>query len=105
MAYHFNNRIEIIEKQHDFSSPEPDAPRVNVTIAKPYADIKTLRGSEYMTMIGDVVKQPIRFIIRYRDGIKTHHIVKYNGKEYKIESLANDDGKNHTITIFASSLG
>lgn len=105
MAYHFNNRIEIIDFRDDPNAFFPDDPKIKVTIAKPWADIKTLRGDEFVTSSGLVAnKNPIRFIIRYREGIKNHHKVKYQGKEYNIESIANDNGMNRTLTIFATTV-
>ncbi|MDK1673734.1 MULTISPECIES: head-tail adaptor protein [Staphylococcus] len=52
------------------------------TVAKPWSDIKTLRGDEFVTLSGLVAnKNPIRFIVRYREGIKHHFKVKYQDKE------------------------
>lgn len=105
MAYHFNNRIEIKGYKQDPNAFFPDDPMIPYTVAKPWADIKTLKGDEFITSIGlEANKQPIRFIIRYRKGIEHHHKVKYQGKEYDIESIANDNGMNHTLTLFATSV-
>lgn len=103
MAYHFNTRIEITQKVMG-NSPYPDDFDIE-TIAKPWADIKTIRGTESEVWKLTVNEEPIRFIIRYREGINTKQQVNYNGKEYNIQSVANDDGKNQTLTIFAVHKG
>lgn len=101
MAYHFNNRIEILGVESVIND-EGGVDEEEVTIFKPWADIKTMRASEFEAMGFSVTKVPIRFIIRYRKGIELDHKIKYNGDMYKIESIENDDGKNYTLTIFAN---
>ena len=101
MAYHFNNRISIIGITEEIND-EGGFEEVEAEIAKPWADIKTMRASEFEAMGFTVTNVPIRFIIRYRKGIELDHKIKYNGDLYKIESIENDDGKNHTLTIFAN---
>ena len=101
MAYHFNNRISIIGITEEIND-EGGFEEIEAEIAKPWADIKTMRASEFEAMGFSVTNVPIRFIIRYRKGIELDHKIKYNGDMYKIESIENDDGKNYTLTIFAN---
>lgn len=101
MAYHFNNRIEITDTVSGMND-ESGFSEVEKTIAKPWADIKTMRNTEFESMGFDVTEEPIRFIIRYRKGINVKQKVKYNGNLYNIKSVTNDDGKNYTLTIFAT---
>ncbi|WP_058625855.1 phage head closure protein [Staphylococcus xylosus] len=98
MAYHFNNRIKIYKEES--SGPYPDDFE-EVEIAKPWADIKTMKGSEYLLANVTASEEPIRFIIRYREGIDTTQRIKWKNKEYNIQSVANDNGANQTLTIFA----
>lgn len=100
MAYHFNTRIKIIKEVS--TGPYPNDKEEKV-IARPWADIKTMKGSEYN--IGNVTasEEPTRFIIRYREGIETKQRIKWGEKDYSIESVTNDDGKNQTITIFGKA--
>lgn len=99
MAYHFNTRIEIYKEVS--SGPYPGMGGKEV-IARPWADIKTLKGSEYV--VGNITasEEPVRFIIRYRDGIDTTLKIKWKDKEYNIDSVANDNGLNQTLTLFAT---
>lgn len=101
MAYHFNNRIEVIEVKEDDFMPGVTEKKV---IAKPWADVKTMKGKEFNESGGTINEAPIRFIIRYRKGIHAAQLVKYNGIEYNIKSVANDNGQNHTLTLFATSI-
>lgn len=101
MAYHFNNRIEILGIGIELDD-EGGFSEIEKTIAKPWADIKTMRAKEFEAMGFDATKTPIRFIIRYRKGLELDHKIKYAGDVYEIESIANDDGKNQTLTIFAN---
>lgn len=107
MAYHFNNRIEIIREEQapeDDFFPSGNSEKIEKVIANPWCEVKTMKGNEFVgagTVINEV---PIRFIIRYRQGIDTAQLVKYKGRKYNIKSIANDDGKNETITIFATMI-
>lgn len=99
MAYHFNNRIKIVKEVS--TGPYPDDKEEKV-ISSPWADIKTMKGSEYLLNNVTASEEPTRFIIRYRQGIDTTQRIKWNGKNYNIESVANDNGMNQTLTIFAT---
>ena len=70
---------------------------------KAWAAIKTMKGYEYFAAAQSNVVGVVRFIIRYTPGIQSNHEVKYNDKRYKIESIANDDEENKTITIIAKT--
>ncbi|WP_285325319.1 phage head closure protein [Staphylococcus equorum] len=100
MAYHFNTRIEVYKEVSAGPYPGMDDKEV---IARPWADIKTMKGSEYN--IGGITasEEPTRFIIRYREGIETNQRIKWGNKDYNIHSVTNDDGRNQTLTIFAKA--
>ncbi|MFB4472715.1 phage head closure protein [Oceanobacillus caeni] len=100
MALHFKHRIEIMELKPN-AGPEPG--EAEVLFSKAWADIKTMKGSEYnnAVMAGNVGKS--RFIIRYMKGIRASMKIKYNGLTYDIESITNDDENNHTITMIAKA--
>ncbi|NHM77908.1 phage head closure protein [Staphylococcus sp. 11511212] len=100
MAYRFNNRIEIVERVS--SGPMPNNFKENV-IAKPWADIKTIRGNEYLSSGLTASEIPVRFIIRYREGITSKQRIKWKNLDFNIESVQNDDGKNETLTIFGKA--
>ena len=73
------------------------------SIAKPWADIKSMQGKEFSGAGTILNETPIRFMIRYREGIKKKNNVKYQNKIYNIKSVTNDNGRNETLTIFAVS--
>ncbi|WP_447557235.1 phage head closure protein [Staphylococcus haemolyticus] len=99
MAYHFNNRIEILEVK---SNDGPEAfGSIKVVIATPWADVRTMKGNEFQQWRLTANKENVRFIIRYRKGINPRQYVRYNGKDYNIVSVTNDNGMNQTLTIFA----
>lgn len=100
MAYHFNNRIKIFQRVS--SGPMPNQFEEK-TIAKPWADIKTIRGNEYLGSGLTVSEIPVRFIIRYREGITAQQRIKWNNLDFDIESVQNDDGLNRTLTIYAKA--
>ncbi|MDK9854340.1 phage head closure protein [Staphylococcus equorum] len=101
MAYHFNNRIKVYKEVVD-QSPIPGASGEEI-IGRPWADIKTLKGSEYNYEGVIASEQPTRFIIRYREGIDTTQRIKWGNRDYNIHSVTNDDGRNQTLTIFAKA--
>lgn len=101
MAYHFNNKIKILEKRE---SEGPEAfGSTKVVIAQPWADVKTMKGNEFQQWRLTANKEPIRFIIRYREGINPHQFINYRENEYNIISVSNDNGMNQTLTIFAEA--
>lgn len=104
MAYHFNNKIEIIEEMEDPDAFMPGEGMITTVIAKPWCDVKTLKGSEFAEAGFTINEQPMRFIIRYREGIETYHQVRYKGQIYNIQSITNDDGRNHTLTMFCKKV-
>ncbi|WP_217971956.1 phage head closure protein [Staphylococcus xylosus] len=73
------------------------------SIAKPWADIKSMQGKEFSGAGTILNETPIRFMIRYREGITSKNNVKYQNKTYNIKSVTNDNGRNETLTIFAVS--
>ncbi|WP_449354397.1 phage head closure protein [Virgibacillus natechei] len=101
MNLHFKHRIEIVEMREN---PGPYPGEQEVLFSKAWADIKTMKGSEYDTAViaGNVGKS--RFIIRYMKGIKASMKIKYNGFTYDIESITNDDENNRTITMIAEAI-
>lgn len=101
MNLHFKNRIEIVELR---PNPGPDPGEQETLFSRAWADIKTMKGSEYnsATMAGNVGKS--RFIIRYMKGIKSTMKIKYKGLTYDIESITNDDENNRTITIIGNAI-
>jgi|SRR5699024_2103490 len=103
MALSFTKRIEIIDLVES-SGPEANGDEEEVLIAKPWAAIKTMKGSEVQTLGLSGHEMTSRFIIRYKDGIKPSHKIKYKGQTYNIESITNDDEQNRTITMIASAV-
>ncbi len=103
MAYHFNTRVEIIGERQSEDSFLPDEVE-EYSVAKPWADIRTIKGSEYYEANVTANKIPMRFIIRYREGITTKQKVKYKGDLYNIESVQNDNAMNQTLTLYAVSV-
>ncbi|MCU7257896.1 phage head closure protein [Pseudomonas aeruginosa] len=101
MAYHFNNKIEIIEEMEDPDAFMPGEGMITKVVAYPRADVRTMKGREFADAGFTINETPMRFIIRYRKGIETYHKVRYKGQIYNIKSVANDDGLNQTLTIFA----
>ncbi|TYR78450.1 head-tail adaptor protein [Priestia megaterium] len=101
MNLNFKHRIEIMELKSN-TGPEPG--ESETLFSKAWADIKTMKGSEYDSAViaGNVGKS--RFIIRYMKGIKSNMKIKYEGLTYDIESITNDDENNRTITIIGNAL-
>lgn len=62
-----------------------------------------MQGKEFSGAGTILNETPIRFMIRYREGITSKNNVKYQNKTYNIKSVTNDNGRNETLTIFAVS--
>ncbi|MGV3042577.1 phage head closure protein [Staphylococcus rostri] len=100
MAYHFNNKIKIIERKS--KGPMPNDYK-EITVADAWADIKTIKGNEYLGSGVPASEIPVRFVIRYRKGITTHMRVKWKDLDFNIESVQNDNGLNQTLTIYGTA--
>lgn len=100
MAYHFNNKIKIIGRVS--SGPMPNDYQEEV-IAEPWADIKTIRGNEYLNSGLKASEIPVRFVIRYRQGITPKQRIKWKDLDFNIESVQNDNGLNRTLTIYGKA--
>lgn len=72
-------------------------------IAEPWADIKTIRGNEYLGSGLATSEVPVRFIIRYREGITPKQRIKWRNLDFNIESVQNDNGLNRTLTIYGKA--
>lgn len=73
-----------------------------VEYATVWADIKTMHGKEYFAAAAVQAERTSRFIIRYRDDIKTTMKINYNNRIFDIiEPPINDNEKNVTLTIIA----
>ncbi|WP_214517354.1 phage head closure protein [Staphylococcus pseudintermedius] len=100
MAYHFNNKIKIVERIQ--SGPMPNSYKEKL-IAEPWSDVKTIRGNEFIGSGLTASEIPVRFIIRYRDGITSKQRIKWKNLDFDIESVQNDNGLNRTLTIYAKA--
>lgn len=103
MAYFFDNSIKIIGYENGVND-EGTYTEIEKVIARPWADVRTMKGREFESMGFTVNEQPIRFIIRYRKGILPDQKIEYRGEMYNIQSVTNDDGRNYTLTIFATKV-
>ncbi|MHB7919425.1 head-tail adaptor protein [Staphylococcus hominis] len=103
MAYFFDNSIKIIGYENGVND-EGSYTEIEKVIARPWADVRTMKGREFESMGFTVNEQPIRFIIRYRKGIFPDQKIEYRGEMYNIQSVTNDDGRNYTLTIFATKV-
>lgn len=100
-SYHFKNRIEIMEETEGGLLPNETGEEL---FTKAWADIRTMKGSEYTfaSYTGNVDQS--RFIIRYMEGIKYHMFIRYKGLKYKIKSIVNDNENNRTLTIIGEAV-
>lgn len=69
-----------------------------------WAMIKTLNAREFYAVGQTMNEAKIRFVIRYTESIHDGMKIFYNGKEYEIETIINDDLKNETLTIPAKEI-
>lgn len=96
----FKHRITIFKEVfgEDADGFPIDAKEV---IAELWTNIKTVRGTEYVSAAATQNENIYRFIIRYRPGIDVRMKVDYQGRIFDIESVLNDDELHKTLTIVA----
>ncbi|ASV67221.1 phage head closure protein [Cytobacillus kochii] len=101
MTLNFKNRISIVELE---PNPGPEPGESEQEFTKAWADIKTMKGTEYNQSViaGNIGIS--RFIIRFIPNIKPNMKVRYKGNLYDIESITNDDEGNRTITIIGKAI-
>ena len=101
MNLHFKHRIELVELR---PNPGPEPGEQEIVFARPWAAIKTMKGSEYNIASIAHNTGKSRFIIRYMEGVQANMKVRYKGNLYDIESITNDDEQNRTITIIGEAV-
>lgn len=97
----FKHRIEILGRIEYENSVGEIAERFGV-LTKAWADIKTLKGEDHAVAIVQEHRITYRFIIRYMTGIDAFQRINFNGREYEIDSILNDNENNKTLTIIAT---
>jgi len=67
-----------------------------------WADIKTMKGTEFFAAASVQAERTYRFIIRFTGEIRHHMYIDYKGRIFDIiEPPINDDELNKTLTIIA----
>src|SRR5699024_11283177 len=79
-SYHFKNRIEIVEETSGGILPDDKEEKV---FTKAWADIRTMKGTEYNTASYTGNVDTSRFIIRYKKGIRHDMKIIYKGLTYE----------------------
>ncbi|MEC1690364.1 phage head closure protein [Bacillus mojavensis] len=78
-------------------------------VATVWSAVKTLQGREYIAAATIQAERTTRFIIRYSKRMKSllnnKMRVKYDGREFEIDSFINDNEANVTFTIIAKEVG
>lgn len=76
--------------------------------AKPWAMIKTIKGSELMSASQEQTENTTRFVIKYSRSLdefitaeKTSFVIVHKGVTYDVKDAINDDELNETVTILA----
>lgn len=67
-----------------------------------WAAIKTVSGREYFAAASVQAERTYRFIIRYTPGIDETMRIDYQGRQFDIQSVLNDDERKKTLTIIAT---
>ena len=96
----FRNKIEIqefTESVNDNGYPVEDW----TTKCFLWSDIKTVKGSEFITSSTEINADTYRFIIRYTKGLHAKMRVVFDGRAFDIQSVLNDDELHKTQTIIA----
>lgn len=68
---------------------------------KVWAEIKTQKGRRLIEMQAAQMQDIKIFGCRYRSDVNDSMRIRYNGKDYEIESMTNDDENNQWYTILA----
>lgn len=109
----YNRRIVIYEVVQGIDSAGFPA-NVEEEILTTYAEVKTLRGYTLITNNSDFDKAYINFTIRYSQTVEETYynskasnrdvLIKFRGKDYKIEYLNNIDFANVELELQAKEV-
>ena len=103
-AGEYNKRITIYtvaEKEDDGGFKT----KTETVILRPYAKVKTTKGFTLITSNTDFEKAFTNFKIRFpKTKITRDMLIRYNGKDYKIEYLNNVDEANIELEIQAKEV-
>ena len=109
----YNRKIVIYEIVEGIDSAGFPAP-VERDILTTYAEVKTLRGYTLITNNSDFDKAYINFTIRYSSTVEETYynsnnsnrdiLIKFRGKDYKIEYLNNIDFANVELELQAKEV-
>ena len=109
----YNRKIVIYEIVEGIDSAGFPAP-VEKDILTTYAEVKTLRGYTLITNNSDFDKAYVNFTIRYSSTVEETYynsnnsnrdiLIKFRGKDYKIEYLNNVDFANVELELQAKEV-
>ena len=109
----YNHKIVIYEIVEGIDSAGFPAP-VEKDILTTYAEVKTLRGYTLITNNSDFDKAYVNFTIRYSSTVEETYynsnnsnrdiLIKFRGKDYKIEYLNNLDFANVELELQAKEV-
>ena len=109
----YNRRIVIYQIVEGIDSAGFPAP-VEKDILTTYAEVKTLRGYTLITNNSDFDKAYVNFTIRYSSTVEETYynsnnsnrdiLIKFRGKDYKIEYLNNIDFANVELELQAKEV-
>ena len=103
----FRHRIELFKRSTTVDDLLQEIETYE-SVGKLWADIKTLKGSEYIGAAQEKQNKMTRFIVRYSKSIeqflqteKTSFEILFKGVTYDVKDAMNDDEMNKTVTIIA----
>lgn len=103
-AGEYNKRITI----YQMTEKEDDGgfrTKTETVILRPWAKVKTTKGFTLITSNTDFEKAFTNFTIRFpKTKITRDMLIRYNGKDYKIEYLNNVDEANIKLEIQAKEV-
>lgn len=93
-----NKRVQIM-RYEDMPGELGDAVPRLVPYKTVYAEVRPLRGKEYLEYHKDVNTLEYKVTIRYQPGITEKDVIVFGGKQLGIESIININEGSHTLEI------
>lgn len=72
--------------------------------AKAYAEIKPLRGNEYLNYYKDTNSLVHKVTMRYRADLVPSDVLKFRGRQFQINSIINVDEVNHYLEVMCTEI-
>ena len=98
----YRHLIEIWDLNSTIENELEEEVQVAKLACKLWADVKPIRGKEYLEVQKIVPEMQYKITTRYREGIHSAMLVKWEGRELNINSVIDISGKEEHMELMCT---